>query len=71
VWHSVPQRQGRGCTECGQHDPLLLFKERLKRPLRLVLSFEELTVELGGLLAELLKRSQVLLDGPQGLRQER
>ena len=57
-------------SERGQDELLLLFEQGLKGALGPVLSVEELPVQLGGLLAELLEGDQVVLGRAQGLRQQ-
>ncbi len=56
-------------AERDEREPLLLFEQGLEGALGPVLAVEELPMELGRLLAELLEGGQVLLDRPDGLRQ--
>ena len=54
-------RRRRGQPEGAEGQALLLFEEALEGALGLVLAFEELPVQGGGLLAQLLERDEVLL----------
>jgi hypothetical protein len=67
------ESRGRGGfqAERGQDELLLLLDQALKGAPGPILAVEELPVQVGGLLAQILERDEVVLSGAEGLRQDR